>query len=149
MTRMASAGLRLQAQDADDLSVLSAALQDAIARLADLDYRPRERAFVALVTRFAWERAAAGRPGLRVRAALRIDGVLGARVKGLDLRQPETMLALLALAFAPGGEPPGGELRLVFAGGGEVALEVECVEALLMDLSRPWPAGARPEHEEG
>jgi hypothetical protein len=42
---------------------------------------------------------------------------------------------------------PAGEMRLQFAGGGEIGLEVEACEAILEDITAPWAAKARPHHD--
>ena len=46
--------LKLIALDAEDLSVLSANLQDAVLRIADIAYLPREKRFAAIANRFDW-----------------------------------------------------------------------------------------------
>ncbi len=46
--------LKLIALDADDLKVISAHLQDAVLRVGDIAYLPRERRFAALGNRFDW-----------------------------------------------------------------------------------------------
>lgn len=143
---MAKSGpLRLLAEDADDLQVIAAALQDAVARLGDFTFDPKRRAFTVELNRYRWEERGRGR-GERVRAALKFDGVLAARRKGLGRDDPETVASLLNIAFDPGEPAPSGVARLVFAGGGEIALDVECLEATLVDVSPAWPARARPRH---
>ena len=57
----------------------------------------------------------------------------------------DAVVELLALDFQP-GEAPGGELRLSFAGGADLRLVVECLDAVLADLSQPWTARRAPEH---
>ena len=37
-------------------------------------------------------------------------------------------------------------MLLLFAGCGELKVEVECVDAALADLSDPWPAEETPSH---
>jgi hypothetical protein len=54
--------------------------------------------------------------------------------------------SLLTVAFEP-GEAPGGEVVFSFAGGGELRASVECIDAVLADLSRPWPTPNRPAHD--
>ena len=73
--------LRLLAEDADDLHIISAALQDAILRPVDI----------------AWE-------------------------------------------------PQARRVTLMFAGGGDLRIEVECLDAVLTDLSERWPAKVAPTH---
>src|SRR5436309_7302412 len=49
------AGLRLRAEDADDLAVISACLQDALVSVRDLAYDPEARSFVFVANRFPCE----------------------------------------------------------------------------------------------
>ena len=44
--------LRLLAQDADDLAVLSAALQDAVAKIGDIAFEPSARRLTVAFNRF-------------------------------------------------------------------------------------------------
>jgi hypothetical protein len=139
--------LRLVAQDEDDLRALSAALQDAVARVGDLTLDPRRRTFTAVVNRFRWE---SGARAERVRAALRLDGVGRVRVRGIRVEEPKAVASLLSVEFRSDGvaESPAGLVRLVFSGGGEIEVEVECIDVSLVDLTRPWRARGRPRHEE-
>jgi hypothetical protein len=138
--------LTLAAEDAEDLEVVSARLQDAVTPLKELVYLPKKRRFVALFNRFKWEdeRRSAD---LRVRSLLHFDSVLSARSKGLKRGAPDAVVSLLAIRFTPkGGEDPGGEVELVFSGGGAMKLTVECIDAGLTDVSGDWAARGRPAH---
>lgn len=141
--------LKLLALDADDLSVISAHVQDAILTVGDMAYRPAEHRFAAIANRFDWAAAAGtetGAPALeRRRTALRFDRVIDAKLQGIDLRAKRQALELLAIRFEE-TEPPGGFVTLVFAGGGAVRLTVECIEAEMRDLGAAWAALRRPEH---
>ena len=140
--------LTLAAQDAEDLEVISARLQDAVAPLKELVWLPRKRRFAALVNRFKWEDKHDG-ANLRVRALLHFDDVLKVQSKGLKRGAPDAVVSLLAIRFTPrGGQDPGGAIELVFAGGGVIRLDVECIDAGLSDVGSPWAARARPEHDE-
>ena len=144
---MTAQKLVLAAADAEDLETISARLQDAVARVKDLVYLPKSRRFAGLFNRFRWESAGA-RGGTRVRAGLRIGGVLSAKAFKLRAGNPDAVASLLTIRFQPnGGEDPGGLIELVFAGGGMLKLEVECVDAELADLSGEWAARGRPVHE--
>ena len=79
---------------------------------------------------------------------MRIDAVLRIQTRGVARDRPDTVMSLLAVAFTPDAEPPGGEVTLVFAGGGEIRLAVECVDATLIDIARPWRARGRPRHDD-
>lgn len=146
---MTSKPLRLIGQDEADIAPVSAALQDAIARMGDLKFEARARQFTAVFSRFRWE-AASGK-GERIRSALQVGSVLS--VKALRLRKgaPDAFVSLLSLSFEPSGEAedPSGTLVLTFSGGGALKLAVECVDLVLADVSAPWKASARPDHEAG
>jgi hypothetical protein len=144
---MTAQKLVLAAADAEDLETISARLQDAVARVKDLIYLPKSRRFAGLFNRFKWESAGA-HSGARVRAGLRVDGVLSAKASKLRAGNPDAVASLLAIRFQPnGGEDPGGIIELVFSGGGLLRLEVECIDAELADLSGEWSARGRPVHE--
>lgn len=144
----AAAPVRLAARDADDLSVLSALVQDAVTRLSDMAYKARERRFAFMTNRYRWEAPDALE---RVRAGLHFEHVLAVKLRGLDLQDPEakeTPLALLGLRWTAEADGPGGAVTLTFSGGGEARLEVEALEACLRDVSAPWRARRRPVHGE-
>lgn len=143
-----SGNLKLLAQDAEDLSILSAHLQDAVLRAGDLAYLPRQHRFAACVNRYCWEDGNGGKAGERTRAGVHFDSVL--KVQSHHIRQddPEAVLELLALDFTPEGDI-GGHIDLLFAGGACIRLTVECIDAVLRDMAGPWPAKARPAHEAG
>ena len=133
--------LRLLAEDADDLAVISAALQDAVARIGDIAYEKQARRVTVAFNRYRWERG-----GERVRAGLQLGSVLGVRARRLRRGAKDAVVELLALAFEP-GEAPGGAIVLTFAGDGDLRVEVECVDAVLADLTAPWPTPRTPAHE--
>ena len=147
---MTTTGPILAAQDAEDLEVISARLQDAVAKVGDLKYLPTKRRFVAVFNRFQWENGKQG--NLRIRAGLHFDGVLAVKSKNIKMGAPGAVLSLLAIRFTPAGEGlsenPAGKVELTFSGGGVMLLEVECLEAALGDLTGPWAARGRPSHEE-
>lgn len=138
--------LRLAAEDAGDLEVLSAALQDAVAQLGDFRFDRRRRRFTAVFNRFRWEDRGLGE-AWRTRTAFDVSGVLSVRSKRLKRGAPSAIVSLLSIAFEP-GDAPGGTLVLAFSGGGEMKLEIECIDLLLADISEPWPAKSRPAHED-
>lgn len=143
--------LRLIAQAADDLPVMSALLQDAVLTCADMRYEPSRRRFAALVSRFRWEdldeARARRRPVERVRTLLVAEGVTAARSRGFDRGRSDLVLSLLSLGWSPASEG-AGRLVLTLAGEGEIALDLEAVDLRLEDVSRPYaaPSGKAPCH---
>jgi hypothetical protein len=136
--------LRLLAQDAEDLAVIAAALQDAVGKIGDVTYEAPARRLTLALNRFRWE--AGGRGGERVRAGLQFGGVLSVKTRKLRRDAPDAVIELLTIGFEP-GEAPGGTVTLSFAGGGDLRLEVECVDAAVADVSQPWPTRRKPAHE--
>lgn len=148
----AEAPLRLVARDAEDLQVISALVQDAVLPAAEMAWDRRARRFAMLLNRFRWEdREAAerrGRPFERVRAVLSIGDVRNVASQGIDRGDPDLVLSLLAVGFEP-GEDGTGRLVLTLAGDGAVAVDVECLDVTLADVTRPYaaPSGQAPGHD--
>jgi|SRR5579864_7399382 len=138
-------GLKLLAQDEEDLKIISAHLQDAVMRMGDLVYLGKQRRFAAVVNRFCWEDCGERKSGVRVRTGLHFDGVL--KVQSYHVRQsdPDAIAELLAIDFTSEGDG-GGAIDLLLSGGGRIRLHVECIDAVLRDMTEPRPAVARPEH---
>jgi hypothetical protein len=136
--------LRLLAQDADDLEIISAALQDAVARIGDIQWETASRCLTLSFNRFRWE--VEGGAGERVRAGLQLGGVLEVKARNLRREAKDAVLELLALTFVA-GEAPGGVIYFAFADGGDLAATVECVDAALADLSQPWSTAHTPGHQ--
>jgi hypothetical protein len=136
------APLRLLAQDADDLAIISAALQDAVAKVGDIDFEPKARRLTIAFNRYCWECGG----GQRVRSGLQLGGVLKLQARKIRKGAPDAVIEILAMTFEP-GEAPGGVVTLSCAGGGDLRATVECVEAVLADVSQPWPTPRKPAHE--
>ena len=144
--------LRLIAQDAEDLKVISALLQDAVLPVTDLSYDPRRRRFAALCNRFRWEdrdeAERVGRAYERVRSLLVIEDVRKVQSMGFDRADKDLVLSVLSISFEAGTEGTG-RLTLVLAGDGGIALDVEALEVRLEDVTRPYraPSGRVPRHD--
>jgi hypothetical protein len=135
--------LKLLAQDADDLGVISAALQDAVIKVGDIRFEAQARLMTIALNRFRWE----GAKGERVRTGLQFGGVLKAQARRLRRDAADAVVELLAIGFEPAGEDdPGGTVVLHFAGDADLRLEVECIDAALADISDPWPTPRTPGH---
>jgi hypothetical protein len=136
--------LKLLAQDADDLAVVSAALQDAVGKVGDIHFESGRRQLTVALNRFRWE---AGGARERVRVAVQVGGVMGLKARKIRREAKRAVLELLAVSFEP-GEAPGGAVVFEFAGGADLRAEVECLDVVLADVSQPWPAMAEPKHDD-
>ena len=138
-----ASALKLLAEDADDLKVIAAALQDAVGKIGDISYEPRARRLTLAFNRYRWE----GKGGERVRAALQLGSVQKVQARKLRRTAKDAVVELLDVAFEP-GEAPGGAVTFTFAGGGDLRAEVECLDVVLADVSAPWATPRTPKHED-
>ena len=143
--------VNVSAVDAEDLKVVSAMAQDAVFPITEMRWERGHRRFAVLLNRFRWEdREAAekrGRPYERVQSLLLVEDVLKVSSQGIDRADTETILSLLSLDFQEGSDGTG-RLELTLAGDGAIALDVECLNVSLRDVSRPYIAPSRhvPDH---
>ena len=136
--------LKLIALDREGLGVISAHVQNTCVKQADMAWLPRQRRFVVAGMRYDWVGAKMG-PAERVASVLRFDRVLKVSHLGLQSRDPDATLNLLAVTFEK-TDPPAGIIILAFADGALVRLTVECVEVELRDMGLRVPAEACPGH---
>ena len=140
--------VKFVALDRDDLEVVSAHLQDALVKVADVIWRPKERRLVVALSRFDWLSAEGTKPELRrCRSALRFERVNSCKCRSVNPAGKDAVLNLLAVEFAE-TDAPAGVVTLTFSGGGVLRLEIECLECELADLGPSWPAHLRPVHAE-
>jgi hypothetical protein len=142
--------LKLVALDKDDIEIVSAHVQDAIVKVADIFWQPREHRFVMALNRFDWMSAAEAKANTkadyrRCRTALRFERVLACKCRNVDQSNTEARLNLLAVEFAE-KDAPAGIVTLTFSGGAAIRLDVECLEAELADLGEVSAASLCPDH---
>lgn len=141
---------RVRAEDAEDLAVVSAYLQDAVLPVAEIAYEPAAERFVLVAARFRWEKALraqvaaeGGEPDERVHCGVRFDDVTAVRVRGADPRTERgRMLDLLQIAC------DDGRVDLVCADDVTIRLDVRRLACHVEDLGEPWPTVFRPTHED-
>ncbi len=155
------APVNLRARDPRDMRVLSAVLQDALVSPADMAFLEREKRFVMVVSRFRWEHPESDVPPApdpdrdvrfqeagartlfeRVNAGVCFDRVRRVRTQGLDPRNHDRILNLLAIETGPKA------ITLVFSDGPMIRLEVSAVACHLEDLGEPWATPWRPAHDD-
>jgi hypothetical protein len=140
--------LKFLVVDADDLAVVSAHLQDAVLKVSDVLWRPQEKRLVLALNRFDWESAQRDHPEFRRRrSALRFERVLSCKCRHVDPAGKDAVLNLLAVEFTP-SEAPSGVVTMTFSGDAALRLEVECLEAELVDLGPTWTTASCPMHLE-
>ncbi len=144
--------LRLKALDADDLAVISGLTQDAVFPATEMIWNTKQRRFAILLNRFRWEDVAsapAGRQDFeRVQSVLVIEDVVKVQSQGVLKGDDAVVLSLLSLSFEPGVDGTG-RVIMTLAGDGAVAVDVEALEVVLRDVTRPYLAPSRrlPQHD--
>jgi hypothetical protein len=143
--------LKLRAEDADDLAVVSAVVQDALISVKDLTYDRAARNFTLVANRFRWE----GQPGAhspaangaaafeRTLCAVSFAEVERVAYRGFRRRDAERILSLLAIR--PGDAP--GTIDLEFSGGATLRLSVAAIRVHATDIGEPWPTSWQPDHD--
>lgn len=137
--------LKLRAETEEDLVVISSALQDAILKVGEIIYNNRGRFLTLRLSRFRHEQ---DNKSERVQTGLRIDSVLNIKSRALDRTDPDAYAVLLSMRFEPSKEKddPSGLIHLVLAGGGELAVKVECIDVILADTKEVRTTDKLPIH---
>ena len=140
--------LKLLARDKDDLAIISTFCQDAIAERKEMLFEANKKTFSLLLRRFRWEDAdeaeRLSRPFERVQSVLMIRSVEGVKTSGFHHEAKDLAFELIGI------RNEGDFIYLSFAGEGELAAKVECVDVVLADVSRPYTAKSKmkPDHKE-
>jgi hypothetical protein len=142
--------LNLGAQDADELQVLSALIQDAIFPITEMTWQAKQRRFGLLLNRFRWEEGARGQTAPeRVQSILVVDNVMSVASQGVDRAEADMILSVLSATFEA-GDDGAGDIVFTLAGDGAIRLSVEAIELMLKDVTRPYvaPSKKAPSHPE-
>lgn len=139
--------LKLRAEDAQDLAVMAAILQDARIPLREMVFEQEHRRFLAAFRRYRRELlpdpCAVSEELTEISSVLGFLEVAGVRYRRLDPSKPEEELALLTIATEPGRAHPF-HIRLLFDGGKEILLLADGLRAWLEDFGEPAPAQRLP-----
>ena len=143
--------LLLKAKDAEDLAVVADIVQDAIFPAGEMRWDRKARRFAILLNRFRWEDAENAqnrrRDYERVQAILAFEDVMRVQSQGVDKADPDMVFSLLSISFLP-TEDGAGRVEMTLAGDGVIGLDVEALEVVLRDVTRPYaaPSGKAPSH---
>jgi hypothetical protein len=140
---MNQGSLKLRGQDAEDIEVIAAVLQDAIAPICDMTFQDTDQSFIMVVHRFCWcEAEGESKPCYqRVCCAVTVGGVSGVQVQGIDQKDQKQMLDLLTV------ELQDKTLVFIFAGEARIKLALgDGWKVKLADFGEPWPTAHCPSH---
>lgn len=147
--------LKLRAEDAADITILSAYLQDAITMMGDIVYQSKSRRFVMMLNRYVWENTChktgdiigtKNLPCSRIRTGLHFDDVLKISSHSIATRLKEHPMELLDIEVQK-LENETYHVDFIFAGDGVIRLECEMIAVYMQDIGEPWPAKCHPKHE--
>ncbi len=138
--------LKLRAEDAEDLAVFAALLQDARAPLAEMVFQPGEQRFAGVFRRYRRECLADPQccEGVtEVETAVVFEGIERVRHRGFDLGDLRQVYRLLTIATHPGRDHLV-HIHLVFEGGAEIQLCTHEIRARLEDFGEVVAASEPP-----
>ena len=154
----AGAGLRLRGEDAEDLAVISACLQDALVAVRDLAYDPAARTFILVANRFRWEAGGSAKedaPFERTLCGVAFDAVVDVAYRGFHRSEEDRILSLLAIhpvaipdtvAGGAATGDAGAVIDLEFAAGATIRLSAAAIRCRAQDFGDPWPTSWQPDH---
>ncbi len=135
--------VKLRIADKDDLTVLSALLQDATVLIGDMAHDPEKEQFLMVVARYLEDDE-----GRRRRLmGINIDGVTRIRRKGFSLKDKEDVLNLLALTSDSNAPPDNTIIEIVFSGTAIIRLECRQIKVYAADLGEGWQTVFNPRHD--
>mgnify|MGYP001291518762 CR=1 FL=1 len=144
---MGSKNLKLNATSKEDLSVISAHLQDSITQVKNIVHLKRNRIFLIQFNRFMWEDIEKGlfRKSRRVQSVLKFENVLRAYSKNLNQKNKDRFLDFLAIETNLLSDK-SYEIKLNFAGDILIKINSEVIDCFIEDLGEPWETKSKPKH---
>ena len=145
---MEAKNLKLIARTEEDLSVVSAHLQDSIASITDVASLKKNKIFLMQLNRFMWEDVEKGifRKNKRIRTILKFESVL--KVFSKNINQVTKNKFLDFLAIETNKMPDNNyEMKIFFAGDSIIRIISEVIEVTLDDQGEAWDTKNKPKHK--
>ena len=140
--------LKLIARTEEDLRIVSAHLQDAIATVSDIANSKKNKIFLLQLNRFMWEDVEKGvfRKNKRIRTILKFENVIKVSSKNINQSNKDIFLDFLALEtnLMPDNNY---EMKIVFAGDSIIKIIAEVIEVTLDDQGDAWITKNIPKHD--
>ena len=145
---METKNLKLIARSIEDLKVVSAHLQDAIANIRDIAKLEKNKIFLMQLNRFMWEDVERGvfRKNKRIRTVLKFENVLKVHSKNINQTKKDKFLDFLTIETI---QMPDNnyEMNIVFAGDSVIKIISEVIEVTLDDQGKAWDTKNIPKHK--
>ena len=140
--------LKLIAKTVEDLRVVSAHLQDAIANVSDIASLKKNKIFLMQLNIFMWEDVEKGvfRKNKRIRTVLKFENVINAHSKNINQSKKNKFLDFLTIET---NQMPDNnyEMKIVFAGDSIIKVVSEVIEVTLDDQGNAWDTKNMPKHK--
>ena len=140
--------LKLIARTEDDLRVISAHLQDAIANVFNIANLEKNKIFLMQLNRFMWEDVEKGvfRKSKRIRTVLKFENVVKVHSKNINQLKKDQFLDFLTIET---NQMPDNnyEMKLVFSGDSVIKIISEVIEVTLDDQGQAWDTKNVPKHK--
>ena len=140
--------LKLIARTDEDLRIISAHLQDAIANTADIANLKKNKIFLIQLNRFMWEDVEKGvfRKNKRIRTVLKFDNTIEVNSKNVSLTEKDKFLDFLAIETKKMPDK-NYEMKLIFSGDAVIRVVAEVIEVTLDDQGESWNTKNKPKHQ--
>ncbi len=140
--------LKLLAQDAEEIHILSVHLQDGLFPLTSMHFEKEDKTFSCLVNRFCWEHVDA-HPNenryYRVHTGLVFSNVFAVHQRNFDQKHEQRILNLLMMTVEE-HKNSKKTIHLLFSGDKEIKLEVKSIQCHFGDIDHPWSTSKKPTH---
>ena len=145
---MEAKNLKLIAKTEEDLRVVSAHLQDAIANVSDVANLKKNKIFLMQLNRFMWEDVEKGvfRKNKRIRTILKFENVIKAHSKNINQSKGNKFLDFLTIETNQMIDN-NYEMKIVFAGDSIIKIIAEVIEVTLDDQGDAWDTKNIPKHK--
>ena len=145
---MEAKNLKLLAKTEEDLKVVSAYLQDAIANVSDVANLKKNKIFLMQLNRFMWEDVEKGvfRKNKRIRTILKFENVIKVHAKNINQSKGDKFLDFLAIETNQMIDN-NYEMKIVFAGDSILKIIAEVIEVTLDDQGKAWDTKNIPKHK--
>ena len=145
---MKTKNLKLIAKTEEDLRVVSAHLQDAIANVSDVANLKKNKIFLMQLNRFMWEDVEKGvfRKNKRIRTILKFENVIKVHAKNINQSKGNKFLDFLTIEIKQMIDK-NYEMKIVFAGDSIIKILAEVIEVTLDDQGDAWDTKNIPKHK--
>jgi len=133
--------IQLNAFNRDDLKIFSFLCQDAIFNKDEFFYDRSKNFFVAMLTRFCWEREKLNdkKINFRVVSGLQVKNVNN--VEFIDFKSKISFYNLLTITSNE------NSILLNFSMSAKIKLDCKEINAIIEDIDIPWPTKLKPQHD--